>query len=216
MKALDDFKKQFKSKALVDKIEDDGMWGFIPEVDYSINSKKGVERLKENELLFKFIDDFFTDDKYAFEPNMQDGRYMFLPDDVGHQGIGACVSLSFPGFIEVGHFWYPCEFTEKDVTVGGAQVYVPIFSARPGKELADLLRSVYMLENDTYHKGSYCTFPFDAELIVKLESYFLDKMNKSVKIIRDAVKDRSEQTRRNAEGLIGFMQRIVKDKKDST
>ena len=25
MKALDDFKKQFKSKALVDKIEDDGM-----------------------------------------------------------------------------------------------------------------------------------------------------------------------------------------------
>ena len=211
MKALDDFKKQFKSKALIDKIEDDGMWGFIPEVDYSINSKKGVERLKENELLFKFIDDYFTEDKYAFEPNMQDGRYMFLPDDVGHQGIGACVSLSLPGFIEVGHFWYPCEFTEKDVTVGGAQVYVPIFSARPGKELSDLLRSVYMLENDTYHKGYYCTFPFDAELIVKLESHFLDKMNKSVKIIRDAVKDRSEQTRRNAEGLIGFMQRIVKE-----
>ena len=81
MKALDDFKKQFKSKALIDKIEDDGMWGFIPEVDYSINSKKGVERLKENELLFKFIDDYFTEDKYAFEPNMQDGRYRDLWKD---------------------------------------------------------------------------------------------------------------------------------------
>ncbi len=50
---------------------------------------------------------------------------------------------------------------------------------------------------------------FDAELIVKLEGNFLDEMARSAGIIRSAVGDRSEQTRRNGEGLIGFMQKIA-------
>ncbi len=210
MKAYNDFIKQFKSKTLIEKITDTGMWGMIPGVDYTMESPRGVRRLKENQLLFTFIDEFFPDDKYAFEPNMQDGRYVFLPSDVGHQGIGVCASQALPGFLDVGHFWYPCEFSEKDVTVGGAQVYVPIFSAKPGKTLADLLRSIYLYENDTYHKGYYCTFPFDAELIVKLEGNFLDDVSRSAKKIRKALKGKSEQTRQNGERLIGFMESIIK------
>ncbi len=210
MKAFDDFIKQFKSKALVEKITEEGMWGLVPGVDYGMESPRGVRRLKDNEILFKFIDEFFQDDKYAFEPNMQDGRFVFLPADVGHQGIGACASQTLPGFLDIGHFWYPCEFSEKDVTVGGAQVYVPIYSAKPGKTLADLLRSIYMYENDTYHKGYYCTFPFDAELIVKLDGYFLDDLSRSAKKIRKALKGKMEQTRQNGERLIGFMESIVK------
>ncbi len=210
MKAYNDFIKQFKSKTLIEKITDTGMWGMIPGVDYTMESPRGVRRLKENQLLFTFIDEFFPDDKYAFEPNMQDGRYVFLPSDVGHQGIGVCASQALPGFLDVGHFWYPCEFSEKDVTVGGAQVYVPIFSAKPGKTLADLLRSIYLYENDTYHKGYYCTFPFDAELIVKLEGNFLDDVSRSAKKIRKALKEKSEQTRQNGERLIGFMESIIK------
>lgn len=208
-KVLDDYLKHFSSSFLIEKITDENMWEQIPGVDYPMDSPEGVSFLRENHLLFKFVDSFFEDDKYAFEPNMQDGRFVFLPGDVGHQGIGVCVSANMPGFLEIGHFWYPCEFSEKNVTVGGAQVYVPIYFARPGKELAEILKKVYRMENDTYHKGYYCTFPFDAELIVKLEGNFLDEMARSVGIIRSAVKDRSEQTQRNGEGLIGFMQKIV-------
>ncbi len=89
------------------------MWAFIPAVDYSINSPKGVKRLEKHHVLFEFIDNYLGEMPFAFEPNMQDNRYVLLPDDVGHQGIGVTVSSEVPGFLEVGHFWYPFEFTEK-------------------------------------------------------------------------------------------------------
>lgn len=70
-----------------EKIADDLMWVAIPSVYDRMKSPKGKQRLQENDLLFTFIDDCFTLDDYVFEPNMRDGRYVFLPDDVHHQGI---------------------------------------------------------------------------------------------------------------------------------
>ena len=201
------YEGRYKSENLKAQIADIGMWSMIPAVSGGMNSKNGLERLRKNNLLFSFIDEFFPDFPFAFEPYMRDGRFVFLPEDVGHQGIGICVSNELPGFLEIGHFWYPGEFTEKKTSVGMGQVYVPMFSARPGADLAIMVRQVYTQERQLYQR--YCTFPFEPDLIVTLRGNFLDRMGASVKQIRDAIKGRSIQTQRNGEGLINFMQRIM-------
>ena len=134
---------------------------------------------------------------------LQDGRFVFLPEDVGHQGVGICVSKEFPGFLEVCHFWYPCEFTEKTIPFGPGQVYVPMFSARP-EQLVEMVQRVYM----EYRKQGYmyyCTFPFNPDVVVTLEDNFLDKMSQSIRRIRTALKNETSQIQRNGEGLITFM-----------
>ena len=112
------YEKRFKSRYLKDRIIDDGMWGYIPCVDYPIDSRSGRGRIEVNSPLFEFIDKHFPNGPFAFEPNMMDGRFVFLPESVYHQGIGICASLAFPGALEVGQFWYPCEFTEKAISFG--------------------------------------------------------------------------------------------------
>ena len=199
------YEKKYKSEDLKEKIADLGMWSLIPAVTGKMNSRFGVQRLKENDPLFSFIDEFFSEYPYAFEPNMQDGRFVFLPDNVSHQGMGVCVSKMLPGFIEVGHFWYPPEFTSEDLP-GYDQVYVSMFSARPDKELLDMIKRVY-LDNRDQH-GKYCTFPFLTDTVVTLEGDFLDNLDESVKTIRRALKNKSPQIQRNGEGLIMFMQRL--------
>ena len=201
------FEARYKSEDLKEKIVDDGMWVLIPAVTGIMDSQSGINRLKENHLLFAFIDVFFPASPFAFEPNMRDGRFMFLPDDVGHQGIGICVSNAFPGFLEVGHFWYPCEFTEKKAAMAIDQVYISMFSARPGAELANMVQRIYM-QGSLSHED-YCTFPFEPDLVVTLRGNFLDRMDESVKQIRDALKGRRTQIQRNGEGLISFMQRYM-------
>ena len=134
---------------------------------------------------------------------LQDGRFVFLPEDVGHQGVGICVSKEFPGFLEVCHFWYPCEFTEKTIPFGPGQVYVPMFSARP-EQLVEMVQRVYM----EYRKQGYmyyCTFPFNPDVVVTLEDNFLDKMSQSIRRIRTTLKNETSQIQRNGEGLITFM-----------
>ena len=203
------YEKKYKSDQLKSKIADDGMWCLIPAVTGNMNSSYGERRLKENDLLFSFIDEFFFDVPYAFEPNMQDGRFVFLPDDVDHQGIGICVSKELPGFLEIGHFWYPCEFTEKRISIGGAQVYIPMINAKPGPELADTIQKIYMKNNTSQQR--YCTFLFEPELVITLKGNFMDRLDQSVKMIRDSLINRSIQTKRNGEGLIIFMQNIMSD-----
>ena len=201
------FENKYHSEELKNKIADFGMWQLIPAVTGDIDSSQGIQRLQENDLLFTFIDQYFPDAPYAFEPNMQDGRFMFLPDYVGHQGIGICASLDLPGFLEIGHFWYPGEFTEKEISIGMAQVYVPIFSTKPGSELADMVQKVYM--NDDI-RTLHCTFSFHTDQIITLKGNFLDHLPQSIKKIRDALKDSDNMIRRNGEGLIEFMQNIMK------
>ena len=203
------YETRYKDEDLKAKIADIGMWSMIPAVRDKMNSKAGIQRLKENDPLFLFIDKYFADKPYAFEPNMQDGRFVFLPDDVSHQGVGICASRDYPGFFDVANFWYPCEFTEKKIAFGPGQVYVSMFSSRP-EQLVDVIQNVYMDQKNPKHEH-YCTFLFDPDIIVTLKGDFLDRLDQSVKEIRDALKNRTPVIQRNGEGLIQFMQRIMSE-----
>lgn len=174
-----------------------------------MDSSAGIKRLEKNHTLFDFIDNYFGDDLFAFEPNMQDDRFVFLPANVGHQGMGVTVSNDMPGFLEIGHFWYPSEFTTKNISIGPAQVYVPIFITKPSSDLAGIVRKAYMDKNEA-SDNNYCTFPFSPNYVVTLSGNFMDKINETAKIIRNALKDADAATKRNGEGLIGFMERQMK------
>ncbi len=204
-----DFETRYKSNNLKNQIEDEGMWGMIPSVTYSINSPGGIERLEKNHLLFAFIDEYFGDEDFAFEPNMMDDRYVFLPAKVDHQGIGIAIAPDVPGFLEVAHFWYPDEFTKKPIPFGPSQVYIPNFKIKPGPELAKMVRDVY-LDDDKSSDTNYCTFPFTPDIVVTMSGNFMDNIDKSAKTIRDALKSADPATKRNGEGLIEFMQRITR------
>lgn len=204
----DFYEIRYHSELLKEKIADDGMWSMIPAVRGSMHSSEGIRRLKENDLLFLFIDQFFPDGPFDFEPNMEDGRFVFLPENVSHQGIGICASKNLPGLLEVSHFWYPYEFTEKRISFGPGQVYVPVFSARP-EQLVELVRRVYM-GSEPPGLMCYCTFPFNLDVMVTLEDNFLDRMNWSARQIRAALKNETPQIRRNGEGLIQVMQDLMK------
>lgn len=71
----------------------------IPAVNYKMDSPDGIKRLEKNHILFAFIDEYFGEAPFAFEPNMQDDRFVFLPADVGHQGMGIAVSSEIPEFL---------------------------------------------------------------------------------------------------------------------
>lgn len=202
------FEEKYKSETLKQRIADLAMWGMIPSVTYSMDSKKGIKRLKENEALFTFIDRYFPDVPFSFEPNMQDGRYVFLPHYVYHQGIGICASKNLPGCLEVGHFWYPEEYTEKR-TIFIDQVYIPQYTTRPDSEFADKIRPLYV-ETPDERMDHYCTFPFDPDTVVRFDGDFLDHLNTTTQTIRNALKDRGPQLQRNGEGLILFMERLMK------
>ena len=99
------YEKKYKSEYLKQQIVPLEMWFPIPCVKGTLNSPEGIKRLEENDLLFSFLDEYFPDGAYALEPNMQDGRFMLVPENVLHQGIGICVSEDYPSCLEVGHFW---------------------------------------------------------------------------------------------------------------
>lgn len=201
------YESRYSSEMLKEHIADDGMWFLIPGINGGMDSREGIQRLKENDLLFRFIDRFFPEGPFAFEPNMQDGRFVFLPENVHHQGVGICVSKELPGLLEVGHFWYPCEFTEKTISFGPGQVYVPMFSAKP-EQLVEMVKKIYKESKEPDHIR-YCTFLFNPDVNVTLKGCFLDKMSQSVKHIRTALRKEASQIQRNGEGLILFMKRVM-------
>lgn len=193
--------RKYKSTYLKDKIVDEGMWSLIPGVNPDISGLDGARRMKENELLFEFIDQFFPDGPYAFEPNMEDGRFVLLPENVRHQGIGVCVSNELPGLLEVCHFWYPLEFRG---TFSARQAYCPVFSMKPGERLAELVKKIFNQKEDAEH---YCTFAFTPDIVVTLKGDFLNNVNKAARTIREALKDADERTQSNGEALIHFMKK---------
>lgn len=201
------FETRYRSEPLKEKIAEEGMWQLCPAIPGDLQSDYGIERLWENDLLLSFVDEYFTLDKFAFEPNMQDGRFVFLPYDVRHQGVAVSVSKQLPGFLEVGQFWYPGEFTEKRIKFTPLQqAYAPAFWAKPGQELVDFVRRLYIEESRPQMR---CTFPFTADLVVTLDGYFLDDLDASIKKISDALRYSSSQVRRNGQGLIEFMQWVT-------
>lgn len=120
-------KKKYQNSVLKEKIVDPGMWNFIPGVS-PIPTKDGLKRLKENDPLFSFIDKYMSDIEFDFEPLMEDGRFICLPANPAHQGFGICVSKQAPEtYLEICHFWYPAEFTNKKFTVIVDQLYMPEF-----------------------------------------------------------------------------------------
>ena len=202
------FEEKYKSETLKQRITDLGMWFMIPTVRCSMNSPEGIKRLEANDVLFTFIDPYFQDVPFAFEPNMRDGRYVFLPHDVSHQGIGICASKELPGSLEVGQFWYPGEFTAKG-SLNIDQVYAAQYRTKPDQAFANRIRVLYA-ESQKSRKSYYCTFPFDPDTVLRLDGNFLDQLSKTSQIIRNALKERSPQVQRNGEGLILFMERIMR------
>ena len=199
-----DFENRYHSDKLRQLIADDGMWYVIPAVSEKMNSRSGIRRLEENHPLFSFIDTYLSDFPYAFEPNMKDGRFVLLSANVSHQGLGVSVSRELPGYLEVGHFWYPAEFTNRKVDVD--QVYVPAFSARIGQELADMIRNHFEAGS-----GYICTFPFTMDLVVTLKENFLDRLPQTENIIRRALKNSDDLIKKNGEGLIQYMRKIMEN-----
>lgn len=204
------YARKYKSSALKARIADDGMWQLIPAVNYDMNSPRGIGRLEQNDILFQFIDRYFPNDAYAFEPNMMDGRFAFLPDNVRHQGIALLASTKRRGFLEVAQFWYPYEFTDSSVTltIGLSQVSIPQFDVKPTAELAAWIRKIYMV--DDRKMGHYCTFPFTMNSVITLQGDFMDKPDQTAKIIRQSLKKETPLVQRNGEGLIQFMRHCRK------
>ena len=198
------FEDKYKSPILKEKIRDIGMWGMIPSVNYTIDSAAGQRRLKEHDVLFSFIDKYFPGDTYAFEPNMRDGRYVFIPPNVSHQGIGIS-SSSLSGMLEVGHFWYPGDYTSKSTPIGGGQVYVAMFYSRPDEELARMVQKLYIDEERPHEQ--FCTFPFLHDIVVTLEGNFMDDKKKAISTIREALAGEAPPLKRNGEGLVLFIER---------
>ena len=167
------FEGLYKSEDLKEKITDPGLWTTIPCVDPDMYSKNGIKRLRENHVLFAFIDQYFSKDQYAFEPNMEDGRFVFLPENVFQQGIGLAASKELPGWLEVMFFWYPGEYTEKSLPIGCAQCSVSSFTSQPGDRLADMIREIYM-NTKLEPWGQCCIFAFNIDVIVRLNGNYMD------------------------------------------
>ncbi len=201
-----EFEKRYGSEKLKERIADYGMWCAIPSVTGSMNSAFGIRRLRENQLLFDFIDQYFPDIPYAFEPNMRDGRFVFLPDNVSHQGIGVLVSKVFPGSLDFCHFWYPCEYTDKKKIASG-QVCIPAFALKPGTECANLIRRLYTDEEAS--KNVCCTFAFNPDYVVKLRGHFLDDLDATETAVLTALKDADESVCGQGEKLVSFMRWIM-------
>lgn len=202
------FEEKYKSEQLKEKIANPSMWFLIPGVSGTVSDRNGLRRLNENDLLFSFIDEYFPDDPFEFEPNMKDGRFVMLPKQVDHQGMGILVSRDLPGFLEIGHFWYPGEYAKKKIAIGPfTQIYVPIFQMKPGPKLAAMVREIYFPEKP--RKTKLCTFPFAENITVTLKGDFLDNMKSTEKKIRDVLKNQPDMIQRNGEGLIHFMKKIT-------
>ena len=149
------YEKRYKSENLKRAIADDGMWYLIPCVSGGMDSPQGIQRIKENDLLFSFIDQYFPDAPFAFEPYMEDGRFVFLPDNVEHQGMGVRISKDAPGYLDICQFWYPAEFTQKQLMID--QLCVPVFAVPPCKELADMIRDIYIPEKEPRQRNARVT-----------------------------------------------------------
>ena len=204
-KLPDIYEKRYKSENLKRAIADNGMWYLIPCVSGGMDSPQGIHRIKENDLLFTFIDQYFPDAPFAFEPYMVDGRFVFLPDNVEHQGMGVSVSKDLPGYLEICQFWYPSEFTQKKLMID--QLYVPVFSIPPCKELADMVRDIYIPEKEP--RQHYCTFPIYLDTVVTLQGDFLDKMDQSANTIRRATKGKSPHIQKTGQDMIMHMRDMI-------
>ena len=206
------WERRLRSEYLKERIVDSGMWDQIPGVDPNMNSARGKRRLSENAPLFDFIDKYFPKGPFAFEPNMRDGRFMFLPENVRHQGMAVCVSTTIGGALEAGHFWYPSDFTQKSAPLGLDQTYVATITTTELEPLARMVKDTYFGVRDLYgdtHGEPWCTFPFDMGVVVEVSGYFMDDINRATDVIRGALRDQSVKVKRSGEGLIMFMRQAL-------
>ena len=200
------YQRLYHSEYLKKRIMDEGMWELIPGVDSNIRSRSGSHRMKLNAPLFSFIDHFFPEGPFAFEPNMRDGRFVFLPDRVNHQGFGISASLFYPGWLDIGHFWYPNEYTEAELATHAGQIWVQVMHCLPDNEqLADMVQRWYFDQTP----GLYCAFPFTSDIVIRLDGYFMDDVPRAAETIRAALKDEEETVRKNGEGLIRLMNQLT-------
>ena len=75
-------------------------------------------------------------------------------------------------------------------------------------DIIGMVQEVYMNED---RNARYCTFPFLNDLIVRLDGNFMDDLGESTGKIRGALKNADPTVRRNGEGLIEFMERVMRE-----
>ncbi len=204
------YEKKYHSEHLKDMIADPMMWLLIPGVPGEADSPAGKKRLKENDPLFTFIDTYFPDKEFGFEPIMTDGRFVFLPPDPNHQGFGITAAKNSSVLLEVCHFWYPAEYSEKPLIANALnQLYSPGFLMASKERLRDLAQKYFY---DASYENNYvgaCVFPFGPDHAAVLEGYFLDNLPETEKIIRNAVKDAHPEFQNKAEAQIMFMRKLM-------
>lgn len=201
------YEKKYQSEYLKKRIADIGLWTFIPGVNPDMNSPSSHARLKENDLLFSFLDKYCKGMPYAFEPFMADGRFVLLPEDVGHQGLAIMVSKIFPGFFDIVQFWYPCEYVHKVNSLPPNQACLPVFAMKPGAEVVRIIKKYYLEQKRSV--DNFCTFLFDPNTMVRLDGYFLDSMPLTENKIRNTLTHASSTAKKNGEKTIAFMKDIL-------
>lgn len=204
------YEKKYKNQSLKNKIVDPMMWSMIPGVS-SISTRNGQKRLKENDALFSFIDRYLSDVDFAFEPVMSDGRFVCLPPDPAHQGFGVCVSKLMPEtHLEICHFWYPWEFTEKSFDIFIDQLYKPSFliaidNSQQINACLEMIKRVFSNNDDS----RYCTFAFSPEKYITFQGNFLDDLKTSENKIRELIANQSQKIIEEGEITIGLMNQLM-------
>ena len=207
------WQKRIRSDYLKEQLVDYFLWTQIPGVDPDMGSARGRRRLKESEALFAFVDTYFPEGPFAIEPNMHDGRFMLIPDEFYHQGMAICASLRYPGALEVGHFWYPRDFSTRVLKNDPDQLYADMFTTIHDDVVAEMARSILAPGGYTVRPNPKrrCDFPFFLNLTVTLEGPFLNDVGSAVRTVKEALRDQSEQIRRNGSGLTMFMKTLARD-----
>ena len=119
---------------------------------------------------------------------------------------------ALPGALEVGHFWYPRDFSTRVLKNDPDQLYADMFTTIHDDVVAEMARPILAPGGYTVrpHPKRRCDFPFFLNLTVTLEGPFMDDAGKAAKTITETLRGRDEQVRRNGEGLAMFMRRLAR------
>ncbi len=170
----------------------------------------GARRLMENDLLFTYLDRYLDDMEYAFLA-CADGRFVCVPEEPDHQGIGMSVNKDDPSRLEICELWYPGEYSEKNIMGPFTQTYSTMYLLPDDRtdEVTGKIREYFALRPKSFPDDNYCTFSFALDHCVMLEGHFLDNLPQTEKTIRQSLATDDVAVLRNAERLISYMKKIM-------
>ncbi len=208
-KLLGEYEKKYQSEKLKELIGDPAFWRYNNPYK-PMEGAFGARRLMENDLLFTYLDRYLDDMEYAFLA-CADGRFVCVPEEPAHQGIGMSVNKDDPSRLEIGQLWYPGEFTTTDIISPLLQIYVPMYLLpidRP--DVTDKIREHFALSPKVDSLERYCTFSFALDHCVLLEGKFLDNLPQTEKTIRKSLVSSEATIFDIASRAIAYMRKIMK------